>query len=146
VETPEGRTAGDRTGSHAAERQVRILLIFTVIYPVDSASATIIRVFLSPHGFAMLASRGRIGPLTSRCPEVGGSASKNPQESPLCCPPCPRRVAVPGVTPYSGGRQIPAHLLRREVAMSNEEFADLLAKARQGDPGALGALHTYLEE
>jgi DNA-directed RNA polymerase specialized sigma24 family protein len=30
--------------------------------------------------------------------------------------------------------------------MSNEEFADLLAKARQGDPGALGALHTSLEE
>jgi len=30
--------------------------------------------------------------------------------------------------------------------MSNEEFADLLAKARKGDPEALGALHSSLEE
>ena len=30
--------------------------------------------------------------------------------------------------------------------MSNEEFAELLAKARKGDPEALGALHLSLEE
>jgi DNA-directed RNA polymerase specialized sigma24 family protein len=55
-------------------------------------------------------------------------------------------MAAPAQNVYSNGRQLQARRFHREVPMSNEEFADLLARARQGDREALAALHTALEE
>jgi DNA-directed RNA polymerase specialized sigma24 family protein len=55
-------------------------------------------------------------------------------------------MAVPNRNVYSDGRQIQVRHFHREVPMSNEEFADLLARARQGDQGAQAALQTALEE
>jgi DNA-directed RNA polymerase specialized sigma24 family protein len=47
---------------------------------------------------------------------------------------------------YNDRRQIQVHSLPREAAVSKPDLADLLAQARQGEPNALTALHTALEE